>query len=400
MSVLIFCSFEVGAFPFRMAEILNTDGIVTYYVSLADKKIDYDSTLFHYGTQKRDWDLSSQFSDCKTAKDIVEKLRGIKCSYHITHCLATGLKSYLLTEADIPYHYWSYGADLNEECFDPNWPNGYSPFLLLKRWFYFRRNVRPFARRSICYSEALMIAPYQFEAVRKICPEKKLFFFSHYCKVHDYTKLMWEKEISKGKVCREIDAQRYFFSSTRHLWAKRHKTWQDYKGNEIMIYSFAEFLKLPESKDTKLVLVEKGPDVVHTKALARKLEVDSRIVWLKEMRRDELDTYYRGAEICFGQFGNAVITNAMLEPLANGTITVSHFGKIPTEVPFYTTLPPLFMHDDPRAIALFLQKVLQDEKFRNERSCEGWKWVRDNCSEKIFIDSFAETMSIQRGAKV
>ena len=47
MSYLIFCSFEVGGLPYRMAEILNAHGVEAYYASIAKPTLGHDSTQFH-----------------------------------------------------------------------------------------------------------------------------------------------------------------------------------------------------------------------------------------------------------------------------------------------------------------------------------------------------------------
>ncbi|CAN0499711.1 unnamed protein product, partial [Phaeothamnion confervicola] len=58
---LIFCSYEVGGFPYKMAEILNRHSIVTYYISVDREQFGHDSTTYHWGTQREEWDLSRLF---------------------------------------------------------------------------------------------------------------------------------------------------------------------------------------------------------------------------------------------------------------------------------------------------------------------------------------------------
>ena len=117
MSYLIFCSFEVGGLPYKMAETLNRHGVKTYYISLAWKNHSHDSTAFHYGEKREDWDLSSYFDSrfWSTKKDIAF-LRHMKIKYNIDYCLATGHKAYLLKEAGMDYAYLSYGFDLDQCC--------------------------------------------------------------------------------------------------------------------------------------------------------------------------------------------------------------------------------------------------------------------------------------------
>ena len=118
MSYLIFCSFEVGGFPFRMAETLNRYGVETYYIYLGRRGLEHDSTQFHYGDQRPDWDLSNSFQNIlRDSRKVIQRLNQLKTERNILNCLATGRNAYLLKMAGIEYRYWSYGADIDQECF-------------------------------------------------------------------------------------------------------------------------------------------------------------------------------------------------------------------------------------------------------------------------------------------
>lgn len=117
MNYLIFCSFEVGGLPYKMAEILNRHNVKTYYISIAKEASGHDSTRFHYGDKGEDWNLSGMVKNEMNSSEIIKLLKKIKETYNIKYCLATGEKSYLLKKAGINYHYWSYGADVDQCTF-------------------------------------------------------------------------------------------------------------------------------------------------------------------------------------------------------------------------------------------------------------------------------------------
>ena len=389
MSYMIFCSFEVGGFPFRMAETLNRHGVEVFYIYIGPKRLGHDSTAFHYGGRSAKWDLSDGFGKVgPNRKDIVDLLTRIKKKYCIQHCLATGGDAHLLKKAGIQYKYWSYGSDIDQQSF--------VRVPVSNRPLYKRVLVNPYklfserknARRSIRDATSIMIAPYQLDKLNQICSGKNMFFLPHYFKVVDYQELLHQKAQSKKIICEQIGVERYFFSATRQVWSGRLRDTTDNKGNDIILNSYAIFRKLTGDHPSKLVFVEKGPDVDAAKLLSRSLSIDDSVAWIDEMRREELDRYYQGAEICFGQFGTPVLTYAALEPLANGTISASFLNKNNSLVPFYKEMPPIFSGKDPKEIAEFMVRTLaQKEKYASV-SYKAWLWIEDNCSEGKFVKSF------------
>jgi glycosyltransferase involved in cell wall biosynthesis len=204
----------------------------------------------------------------------------------------------------------------------------------------------------------------------------------------DYSLLLRQREVNKRLICQEIEADRYFFCSVRHCWTGDWKKMSDYKGNDVILHSYAKYLSFVNNDHSKLVLVKKGPDVDASKQLSKKLGVEKRIVWVDEMKRDELDKYYQGADLCFGHFGTPVLTYAVLEGLKNGTIGISFSIKRVENFPFYIENPPILNSRSPEEIAEFMIKILNDQTSFNERSYRSWFWIQKNCSEEKFVEAF------------
>ena len=391
MSYLIFCSFEVGGFPFRMAETLNRYGVETFYLYLGRRGLEHDSAKFHYGDQQPNWDLSNSFQNIlNNPRKVIQRLNQLKAERNILHCLATGRNAYLLKMAGIDYKYWSYGSDIDQECFI-RVPLSNTP--LCKRLIQHPNRVfSEFleARKSIRASTSVMISPYQFERLKRISPNKKMFFLPHYFKISDYEVLLHQKAQRKKVICGQIRTEQYFFSSTRHVWSGPQKHMADNKGNNIILKSYAIFRKLEDDHPSKLVFITKGPDVKSSKLLSKTLDIQDSIVWLDEMKREELDGYYQGATICFGQFGTPVVTYSALEPLANGTISISISNINSPSVPFYKEEPPFFSSKDPGEIAGFMAGVLSGKEEYADLSYKSWLWAQNNCSEERFVKSFIE----------
>jgi hypothetical protein len=371
-----------------MAETLNRSGVETYYVHLGRKEIGHDSTQFHYGDCNESWYLSSRFEKIyDNPGEIIHCLRQLKSDYHITHCLATGTEAYYLKRAGINYHYWSFGSDLDYKCF---FKTSFKNFWMFLRFIRHPLRVsaeRERARESFRESESVMLSPYQIKAFRKIFPDKNKFFFPHCLKTAEDTALFQQKEVNKKSICHTIQADRYFFSSTRHCWEGYWKRMPDYKGNEVILKSYAKYLSFVKPDHSKLVLVKKGPDIEGSKELSKRLGIENRIIWLDEMRRDALDQYYQGADLCFGHFGTPVLTYAVLEALRNGTVTISFSNKHEAGLPFYNEPPPIFNSKSPEAIAKFMVDILSDQASFDKQSYQSWSWVKENCSEKKFVES-------------
>ncbi len=388
MSYLIFCSFEVGGFPFRMAETLNRHGVETYYIYLGKRRSEHDSAEFHYGSRSPEWDLTNSFENILSdSKEVIRRLNQIKAKKNILNCLATGKRAYLLKMAGIEYMYWSYGSDIDQECFIrvpvSNRPLCKRMLIHPSRVFSEYRGARKSVRGAI----SVMISSYQLESLNRICP-KSMFFLPHHFKVIDYQLLLQKKIQSKKIICEQIGARQYFFSATRQVWCGNLRDMTDNKGNDVILNSYAAFKKLTGDHYSGLVLVEKGPDVDASKVLSRSLNLHDSIAWVDEMKREELDPYYQGADICFGQFGTPALTYAALEPLANGTVSVSFSNKNNSTVPFYEEYPPIFSSKDPKEIAGFMAETLSKKENHAALSYESWLWIRDNCSEEKFVKSF------------
>jgi glycosyltransferase involved in cell wall biosynthesis len=392
LNYLIFCSFEVGGLIYKMAETLNRHGVMVYYISLAKiPSNSYNSAEFHYGNAKEPWDLSSIFSNIKGSDDKAARfLRRIKDDYHITACLATGHKSYLLKQAGIEYKYWTYGADLyhyNKPSIVlggfPSWKKAMlTPYVL----FGYARQQK----RSIADALSMWLEFHQLDIYNRLYPSKPIFFLPRFGKVADYERLCEEKAESKKTICKIINAKHFFFSSARHFWAGNNSALVDSKGNDVMLRAFARYLEISGDKDSKLILIKRGPDTGATEQIARKLGIEGSLVWIKEARRDDLRSYYQGASVCFGQFGEPILAYTAIEPVSCATPTASFFEYNNTLVPFYKTRPHVLNSRDPGEIAVFMDNIVSDPEYAERWSHDTWLWARENCSEEKFVESFVK----------
>lgn len=392
MSVLIFCSFELGGLPFKMAEILNKFGNECYYISIDKSAKGIQKAEYHYDIIKK-WNLSALFEKKTKKNEIVELLKEIKNKYSINFCIATGFKSYYLHLADINYYYWTYGWDLDVQCFRFPYEDYSFPQVIIKLFYrvpYFYFVQRNIARNTIKAASAIMIAQYQKEALDIISSNKKLFFLPHFLEIKDFDETIKLKSKYKSKYRQLFSCDLYFFSPVRHDWFQRGKKFPpntDDKGNNIVISAFAEFMKdYKTDLQIKLVLVDIGKDVIKSKELIHSFGLENHVIWLPRMSRSELEEIYLGSHICFGQFGVKVLSFALIEPLSLATPCISAIPSDEISIPFYDQRPPIFDYSNLKDISIICSKLIDDKSFYYEYSRLSWEWVKTNCSEERFVE--------------
>lgn len=375
MNNLVFCSYEVGGFPFGMADILNRHGHKTLYISLHHNAEGHNSDKFHHSNKLRSrFNISDEFiKNSDSEIELVKSLKGLYRKRNIRACLATGDRAYLLAEAGIPYTYWVFGSDLDQWAFCDD------------------KSTREKNRRSISGASKVLIAPYQKELFRSLWPDKPLTFLPHFfdgLKPSNMSNIAEKKSVALKTLQPIIGADRFFFSSTRHVWDGTHRDMADNKGNDIIIISFAQYIKKSGDSATKLVLIAKGWDVEASRYLASELGISNRLIWLDEMQRDELSKYYTAAHLVFGQFGTPVLTYSALEPLLFGTPCISYYWGKDHGVPFYESQPPIYNFNNPEQIVEKMLQLVVDDNYYTDSSERAITWLIDNCSEESFVRHF------------
>lgn len=391
MKHLIFCSFEVGGIPYKIAEILNRHGIETAYLSLDPVGKGHDSSKYHYGNNKQQWNLSPDMVpfprvfDYSHHKNIIRELNKQHC---FETCMAFGNMSFILADEGIPYVVFCYGSDIDQNLFKPYIAPNLSAIQILKWKIAFYITTRRWQFKSFRSSQGMIISPYEYPIYRKYFYPKELFFIPHFFQIQDFTYIVESKLNIRKKFCKKFGVKHILFSSVRQFWAGINSLETDHKGNDIILRTIAVLVKKMNKMDFKLILVEKGPDVEASKVLSHELGINDFIHWVSETPRDALEEYYQAATICFGQFGTPAITFAMLEPLCNATPCASWFGDIPIQIPYYSTLPPVLNSKIPEEIAAFVSKMMDSNDECESLGKLSWEWTRMNCSEENFVIAY------------
>jgi len=113
-----------------------------------------------------------------------------------------------------------------------------------------------------------------------------------------------------------------FLSHSRHYW-KTHKGGSradvlSNKGNDKLIKGFANFIK-NNKRESALVLLEYGPDVMASKRLITKLNIEENVFWLPKSPRKEIMIFISLSDVVCSEFSNSWVGGGVIfEALAMG----------------------------------------------------------------------------------
>jgi hypothetical protein len=103
------------------------------------------------------------------------------------------------------------------------------------------------------------------------------------------------------------DVQFTLLHQSRLLWVNpgnySSDAWRkENKNNDLLLYAFAEFLSIRPTINSRLLIVDYGPDVASTKRLAVELGIDRHLYWLPRIERRELMWLLSRVSVGVGEF--------------------------------------------------------------------------------------------------
>lgn len=355
-------------------------------INLPNSSFD-NSRWYDYG--KEDIDISYLYNKQNKFVKALSLMKLIR-NFDIVFC--TGAVASLVKLCNKPYIYFCTGSDLDQYA-----QYGCCSFEYIdKNISIFRKLLRPVKKevykKAIKCSEISIIAPYQYKNISSL-GYNNLGFFPHPLQ-DDYLNInINDKQSYIEDVRRELNCKWILFSSTRHVWDESLINESDYKGNNVIIEAFNLFLMKTKRKDTKLVFIEKGPDVLKTKRLIQELNIERFIIWLKPMNRSKLIYYYLGSHLCFDEFSRGCLAFCSIEAMACGTPVISYIGDNEPNMPFYQPLPPILNTKDPKTISFYIEEILNNETILEKNQKAAYSWVINNCSRDSLNEAFLKMAS-------
>jgi len=125
------------------------------------------------------------------------------------------------------------------------------------------------------------------------------------------------------------------------------------KRNDILIISFAKYLKNNPNHNSVLILLEYGNDVEYTKKLIKENGIEFNVIWLPKMTRKDLMFIIDKIDIGASEFGGYTWGGTGWEFLCMGKLFFHyiHFNKSQIENIMSAPLPPFINSNDSEVIS-------------------------------------------------
>lgn len=121
---------------------------------------------------------------------------------------------------------------------------------------------------------------------------------------------------------------------SRHVWVKPKMISNDKfdqmesKNNHWLINAFSNLINTKPNLKAGLVMVEYGQDVINSKELCKKLNIEKHVLWLPKMKQKHIKEYVKKATVIVGEFTliNKIIWGSTgWEALAYGKLLMNYY---------------------------------------------------------------------------
>jgi glycosyltransferase involved in cell wall biosynthesis len=168
------------------------------------------------------------------------------------------------------------------------------------------------------------------------------------------------------------------FNHSRHVWASPERAY-DFKGSDVLLRGFAEFLRQRPQTKACLATFEYGPDVAASKELIKTLGIEDRVFWFPQSNRREIMPCLALADIACSEFVfSGLLSCVICESLAMGKPIL---GKRLDETYDwkYDKLYPMLNAATPSEVAARLIASCDDTSHLARLGAEGRLWLEQVC---------------------
>lgn len=175
------------------------------------------------------------------------------------------------------------------------------------------------------------------------------------------------------------------FSHVRQYWKVKNNDVVDYfsmKGNDKFIRALARLINENQDKHIKLVMLEYGPDVHHSKQLISDLNLSSHVLWLPKSSRKEIMVCMSMAHLVVGEvnlssLGSGVINESMVmeKPI------ISYREDELYKDEFDTLYPLLNAHTEDDIFQQLVYGLNNPDRLK-EIGKESSQWYQTHCVDK------------------
>ncbi len=165
------------------------------------------------------------------------------------------------------------------------------------------------------------------------------------------------------------------FQYCRQLWKSKPAVKWNAKGNDKLIKGFKRFITHHAEKKVKLILVEYGPDVVHTKKLIAHLNLEKFVIWLPPLKRKEIMLCLTYVDMVIGELSYSWMTYGVVyETLAMGC-PLMHYRIDKNYESFYPKLYPMVSAHNDIEVENGIVSLSKDPDRLRRVGEEGKKWL-------------------------
>lgn len=174
------------------------------------------------------------------------------------------------------------------------------------------------------------------------------------------------------------DADFLLVQHARQSWKNSSDYWS-FKGNDLLIKGFAQFVTDHPAIKIKLVLFEYGNDVEETKNLVTKLGVEKHITWMPKMHRNQLMAVVAVSDLIIGELHHSWLTYGVaIEALCLGKPFMHK--RIDEEFTSdYPELYPMLHASSAASVYAGLKKLSEDKHSVQDIGDKGRDWFLTYC---------------------
>lgn len=182
---------------------------------------------------------------------------------------------------------------------------------------------------------------------------------------------------------------------SRQIWKHSADKWS-YKGNNLLISGYAKFIKEHNLRSVKLILLEYGTDVTHTKKLIASLGIEDAVVWFPKMPRNKLMTILAASDLVIGElhhswlsYGVVLEALSMAKPFMHKRIDAEFSAD-------YPELYPMLHASSAQSVYAGLHKAFYNRESIRNIGEKGKEWYQTYCVQRplSFIKKIIEQKTL------
>lgn len=167
------------------------------------------------------------------------------------------------------------------------------------------------------------------------------------------------------------------FHHSRHLW-KTIAGKEVSKGNDIFFNACKKFIEQNPKIIIRIITLEYGRDLEHSKKLIKELEIEKNVVWFPLQKRRDIMYGLSSSNVVVGELGSSYnLYGIIIEAMCAGT-PVIHSRTDSFYMDDYPTLYPMYNANNESEVQVRLQEILDSPLEAKRIGVASKKWYEVN----------------------